>query len=214
MVFGLLLFATSACTAADPSSADSGSTTEVTTTGSAAPDTTPTGSAQVQTFTGEGDPPEDVRALLRPGDLDLLAWGRAAGEPWALVTWELIEEGKPTLTCTEVLPLRGEGYCAPPDGAGADGLFTPGAYVLGGGGLVVIHTAFGVDQVSVVLPTGSHTIKIHGEAGGYPPTGVLPTSGHQAEGILTALDANGNTVGEPRTFSFTESEFIETPLAA
>ncbi len=212
-VFGLLLIATSACTAADPSSSDSDPTTRVTAPGSVAPITTTTGGAQAQTFTGEGDPPEDVLALLRPGDLDLMAWGRAAGEPWALVTWELIEESKPTLTCTDVLPLEGEGYCATPEGLGADGLFAR-AFVLGDGRLIVIHAAYGVDQVSVVSPTESQIIKIHGEADGYPPTGVLPTSGHAAEGTLTALDANGTRAGQPRPFSFTESEFWETPLPA
>ncbi|HAX81540.1 MAG TPA: hypothetical protein DCY40_03095 [Actinobacteria bacterium] len=153
-------------------------------------------------------------ALLRPGDLELLAWGRAAGEPWALVTWELVEEGQPALTCTEVLPLQGEGYCATPEGVGADGLFPPRAFKLGDGGLILIHTALGVEQVSVVSPTGFQVIKIYGEAGGYPPTGVLPTSGHASEGTLAALDANGNTVGGPMTFLFTESEFLETPLPA
>jgi hypothetical protein len=203
-VFGLLLIAVSACGTADRLNSDSDSTTGTTTTAD----------AQAQTFTGEGDPPEDVMALLRPGDLELLAWGRAAGEPWALVTWDLVEEDQ-TLTCTEVLPLQGEGYCdATAQGAGPDGLFIPRAYELGDGGLIVIHTSLGVDQVSVVTPTGTQSIKIHGEAGGYPPTGVLPTAGHTAEGTLAALDANGNRVGESWPFVFTDSEFLATPLPA
>ena len=166
------------------------------------------GDLEALTFTGEGDPPSDVRALLRPGDHDIMTWGRAAGDPWALVTWELVAEGKPTLTCTYVLPLKDEGYCAPPP----DGLLWPRAFSIGEGGLVVIYAAFGVDRVSVVSPSGSQIVTIHGETGGYPPTGVLPTSGHMVEGTLTALDANGRPVGEPVPFSFMESNFPETPV--
>ena len=208
-VFGLLL-TVAACT-----SSDADPTTPTATTAVPGSTTTAiTGWEDADTFNGEGVPPADVLALLRPGDLEILTWGRAAGEPWALVTWDLVEEGQPPLTCTEVLPLLGTGYCATPEGSGVNGLFPPQAFLLAEGGLLVFYTDFGVDRVSVVSPSGSRDVMIHGEAIGYPPTGVLPTPGHSAMGTVTARDAIGNTIGEPREFSFTPFEFRKTPLPA
>jgi hypothetical protein len=179
-----------------------------------APATTTEGDVEALTFTGEGDPPEDVRALLRPGDLEIKAWGRAAGEPWALVTWDLLEDGNSTLACNDVRPLEGLSNCVPPEGAGRGGVLGFTAFALGKGGLVVVRATLGVDRLSFVSPSGSQIIEIHGEADGYPLTGVLPTSGHAAEGTLIALDANGNSVGEPVSISLAEADFYETPVPA
>jgi hypothetical protein len=208
-VFGLLL-TVAACTSgdADPTIP----TTTTTMLGSTTPPIM--GWEDASTFTGEGIPPAEVLALLRPGDRDILTWGRAAGAPWALVTWDLVEEGKPPLTCTEVLPLAGTGMCATPEGSGVDVQFPPQAFLLGKGGLLVFYTDFGVDRLAVVSPGGPREVEIHGEAMGYPPTGVLPTPGHSAMGTITALDANGNAIGESREFSFTPFDFRKTPLPA
>lgn len=205
-----------------PAASDEPATSSPVTTVPEAPTTAPEAPVVVdpyqgQTFTGEGTTPDDILTALRlPAGRTALAWGVAGGEPWALVTYLVAADpvgGKPAMTCITILPLEGENYCADADNLD-DGHLWALPYAVGEGGVIFVHAVSGAVEVRVAWE-GSSTITtypVHGESFGAPPSAVIPTATRSASGVLTAHGTDGEPIGDPLVFSYSESAFNETPL--